>query len=173
MSMLCERCGQRPAVLQVTEIADGVRREHHLCETCARQEGAFLNPALSLAHILGGLMPVESGEPPADETATGVSCPECGWTGRQIQHTGQMGCAHCYEVFGQWVDPVVRRIHGSSEHRGKIPSRAGQAVRMARELATLRSQLRQAVEQEEFEVAAALRDQIRAHEREGGTDHGV
>jgi len=171
MNMLCERCGQRPAVLQMTEIADGVRREHHLCEVCARQEGAFLNPALSLAHILGGLMPVGGQGTAADETATSLSCPECGWTGRQIQHTGQLGCAHCYEVFGQWVDPVVRRIHGSSEHRGKIPSRAGQAVRVARELGALKSQLREAVEHEEFEAAAKLRDQIRAYEREEGADH--
>lgn len=165
---VCERCGQRPAAIQVTEITDGVRREHHLCEQCARQEGAFLNPALSLAHILGGLMPVEAPEAATDGRSAGPSCPKCGWTGQQIQHTGQMGCPHCYEVFGRWVDPVVRRIHGSSEHRGKIPSRAGQAVRRQRELAVLRDQLKTAVEQEEFEAAAKLRDEIRAHEHEGG-----
>jgi protein arginine kinase activator len=170
VSVLCERCGQRPAALQVTQIADGVRREHHLCEQCARQEGAFLNPALSLANILGGLMPVEAPGAAADqgEGSPGLACPACGWTGRQIQHTGQMGCPQCYAVFGQWVDPVLRRIHGSNEHRGKIPSRAGQAVRRQRDLAVLRDKLRAAVEREEFETAAQLRDEIRAYEHEKG-----
>lgn len=168
MNVLCERCGQRPAALQVTQIADGVRREHHLCEPCARQEGAFLNPALALANILGGLMPVEPPGTAAEEGDNGPKCPECGWTGRQIQHTGQMGCPHCYEVFGRWVDPVLRRIHGSNEHRGKIPSRAGQVVRRQRDLALLRDRLKSAVEHEEFEAAAQLRDEIRAYEHEKG-----
>ncbi len=166
MSVMCERCGQRPAALQVTEVKDGERREHHLCEPCARQEGALL-PVLSLAHILGGLVPLESPDGAGDALTGGPSCPECGWTGAQIQHTGQMGCPHCYEVFGRWVDPVVRRIHGSNEHRGKIPSRTGQAVRRQRTLSLLRSQLADAVAQEEFERAAELRDQIRAQQQTG------
>ena len=166
MTVLCERCGQRPAALQVTEVKDGERREHHLCEPCARQAGALL-PTLSLAHILGGLVPLESPEDGGADAIGGPACPECGWTGAQIQHTGQMGCPHCYQVFGRWVDPVVRRIHGSNEHCGKIPSRAGHAVRRQRELSLLRSQLREAVEQEEFERAAELRDRIRAQDGAG------
>ena len=73
---------------------------------------------------------------------------------------------HAVRAFDEQLAPLLRRIHGSSRHTGKVPRRSQGAIRFARELERLREELRLAVQREEFEKAAELRDRIRALEKE-------
>ncbi len=61
---------------------------------------------------------------------------------------------------------LLRRIHGSSQHVGEVylPATTAPFDDTQRTLAELREQLRRAVETENFELAAELRDQIRGME---------
>jgi protein arginine kinase activator len=165
---MCEQCGERPATVHLTQVVNGQKSEHRLCESCAQAAGTVpMMGAWNLGHFLGGLMvpargPVEGADAPR--------CPHCGWTPARFQETGRFGCDRCYETFQQDLVDLVRRIHGSTEHQGKIPARAGVDLRREHELNQLKAELGQAVRDEAFERAAELRDRIRQLERWEATE---
>ncbi|MGI9861429.1 UvrB/UvrC motif-containing protein [Moorella naiadis] len=156
--MLCERCQERQATVHVTRIINGEKTELNLCQECARE----IQPQLkfSIPQFLAGLLDydpdLEVQAPPAVE-----HCRECGLTYEQFHQTGRLGCPDCYHYLAPRLDPLIRRIQGSSQHRGKVPRRAGGNLRVRREMEKLKAQLQQLVQQEEFEKAARVRDQIR------------
>ncbi len=92
------------------------------------------------------------------------SCSGCGMTFNDIRQTGKLGCSNCYQVFAQEMEPTLRRIHGNSQHIGKIPSRGGEKVLMRKQLDSLKTQLQEAVNHEEYEKAAEIRDGIKSLE---------
>ncbi|WP_406677543.1 UvrB/UvrC motif-containing protein [Neomoorella carbonis] len=167
--MLCERCQERPASVHVTRIINGDKTELYLCQECAREMQPQLN--FSIPKFLAGLLDYDPGlevkAPPAVER-----CRECGLSYEQFHQTGRLGCPDCYHYLAARLDPLIRRIQGSSQHRGKVPRRAGGNLRVRREIEKLRAQLQQLVEQEEFEKAAQVRDRIRDLENRLGEQGG-
>lgn len=167
--MLCERCQERPASVHVTRIINGDKTELYLCQECAREIQPQLN--FSIPKFLAGLLDYDPGlevkAPPAGER-----CQECGLTYEQFHQTGRLGCPDCYHYLSPRLDPLIRRIQGSSQHRGKVPRRAGGNLRVRREIENLRAQLQQLIQQEEFENAARVRDRIRDLEGSLGEQGG-
>ncbi len=169
--MQCQECGQRPATLHFTKIINGQKNEYHLCEVCAKDKGEVLpglNNSFSIHNLLSGLLSFEpSGVGGGAAQIQTQRCDRCGLTYSQFSKSGFFGCAHCYEVFGQRVEPLLRKVHsGNVIHHGKIPRRSGSRLQLKRELEYKKKQLKRAVEQEEFELAARLRDEIRALEKQ-------
>ncbi|MBX5468229.1 MAG: UvrB/UvrC motif-containing protein [Firmicutes bacterium] len=164
---LCQRCHQRPATVQVATVVNGEKRERRLCEECAREEGAFhlvLTPVFTVQNLLGGL--VGQGVGPLRPVWGDRRCGYCGYPFQRFAETGRLGCDRCYEAFADQLEPLIRRIQGRSSHHGKVPRRGERQLLRRRELEQLRAELRGAVEREEFERAAELRDRIRALEEE-------
>ena len=98
--------------------------------------------------------------------AAKLQCPDCALTFAQFSQIGRMGCSGCFKAFEDKLGPLLRRIHGSTRHSGKVPRRSQSAVRVKRELDRLKEELQQRIRGEEFEEAAKLRDQIRKMEQE-------
>jgi len=121
---------------------------------------------LPIQSFLAGLL--EQGAAPVLQAAPGTQCANCGLSYRDFSRAGRLGCSQCYERFGERLDPVLRRIHSSSQHTGKVPARSGSTIKLRRDLHELRELLLRAVRAEEFERAAALRDEIRELEKELG-----
>lgn len=168
--MLCQECRKRPATLHITRIVNGRKTEMSLCQECARETGEleFLGePQFPLQSFLAGLL--EAGglttvlQPAGSRSPR---CENCGLTFQDFSRVGRLGCSRCYEQFGERLEPVLRRVHGSTQHAGKVPARSGDSIKLRRNLEDLRHRLSQAVKAEEFEKAAALRDQIRTLEKE-------
>lgn len=164
--MQCQECGKRPATLHFTKIVGGEKTELHICESCAREKGEFIpgtQSGFSIHNLLSGLMDFNhSGtmNPPA------VRCDTCGMTYAQFGKIGRFGCSDCYEHFAGRLDPLLKRVHGNTLHAGKIPKRAGGRVKVRREIDRLKREMQGRIEQEDFESAARLRDQIRELEKE-------
>lgn len=158
--MLCERCQQKPANVHVTQIINNQKTELHLCEECAREFEKQWHWDFSLPKFFAGLLNYEPSTGIGGERETG-QCRECGLTFAQFQQTGLLGCPDCYRYFGRRLDPLLRRLHGSNHHRGKVPRRAGGNLRLQREIESLRRELQELVAREEFERAAQVRDRIR------------
>ena len=97
-------------------------------------------------------------------TPTQPPCPFCKLDANGIAQTGRVGCAECYRHFSERLSHHIRRIHGSAAHRGDIPQSAGEELRQKRRIAELKSALRQAIERQEFERCAELRDEINSIE---------
>ncbi|MEW6448615.1 MAG: UvrB/UvrC motif-containing protein [Bacillota bacterium] len=163
--MLCEKCGKQPATVHYTEITNNKKQEMHLCEECAREAGIAgfgVLPQLVLHDFLGGLF---DKQPELHAAQVSRRCSRCGLTEQEFAGRGLLGCGDCYTEFRSAVEQMLRRIHGTVQHSGKFPRRAGKVTGLKQELNRLRRELDAAVRKEEFEKAAGLRDRIRELEK--------
>ncbi len=155
--MLCESCNEKEATVHLTQVLDGSVKKVHLCEDCAAKSGFDVHGPVSITDILMGL-----GQTPSatESGAADRSCPRCHLTRADFKKTGRLGCPTCYETFSAELMPMIKAMHRSEQHTGKVPSREGARVRMSAELAALQKALDQAIASESFEEAARLRDRI-------------
>ena len=100
------------------------------------------------------------------EKGSAGKCPHCGLTYADFRKSGRLGCAQCYYTFKDSLSSLLKRVHGSSEHVGKVPALAGKEVAVSRTLKELREKLHRSIQKEEFEEAAKLRDRIRELEKD-------
>ena len=158
--MLCEKCNQQRASVHITQIRNNKKVSYHLCGDCARE------------HTLTGinLLPIPepeeflASEVLEQEAAGPVICPGCGQSYDSFKETGRLGCAECYTTFENKLTPLLKKIQSGAGHVGKVPRSAGGSSEARDRLSTLRHQLKVAVQEEEFDTAARLRDEIRQME---------
>ena len=175
--MLCQECQKKLATVHLTKIINNNKIEKHLCETCAREMEKMnlaFEPAFSFHHLLTGLLGTESGVRKSEDGGPSqgqVQCGNCKLTYPQFCQIGRFGCSQCYDAFGPRLNPLLKRIHGSSKHTGKLPGGLGHAFRVKKQIEELREELQKRVAAEQFEEAARLRDEIKDLEKglgEGG-----
>lgn len=155
--MQCQRC-DKPATVHLTEIVNGQKIEQHLCEACAQKEGIALSTPVPLAEFV--LNNVVENHPEARQVKD-LECSYCHMTWGDFRKHGLLGCPHDYEVFRELLAPLLRRAHdGAMEHSGRIPAHSDRAARQV-QLLRLRDELKRAVESEDYEAAAKLRDTLR------------
>jgi protein arginine kinase activator len=169
--MQCQECGKRPATLHFTKIVNGDKTEFHLCDACAKERGEIIpgtSNGFSIHNLISGLLDFDLNHPGQIHGAEPKQpkCNECGMTYAQFSKMGRFGCSSCYDYFSPRLDALLRRIHGNTAHVGKIPLRTGGALHARKQLEQLRAKLAQAVQNEEFEKAAFLRDEIRKLEKQ-------
>ena len=138
------------------------KRERHLCEDCAEKEGVIIKQQHHTTNeILQQFIKQKAVLGESDD----LTCPKCGMTFREFQLKGQLGCAYDYEAFQSVLHPLIKRAHeGATHHVGKVPPHADETVRRQAGLLRLRRELQEAVAQEDYELAARVRDQIQALE---------
>ena len=162
--MLCDICGNREATVHLTEIVNDQMTKLHLCEECAKKKGAEMEEHFGLADLLAGL--ADLGTPVKTAKEKRLKCPSCGLTYSDFKKVGKLGCGQCYETFKSYLVPLFKRIHGSDVHAGKMPRRKGRLPKPRKvDVEELKRRLRKAIELEEFEEAAKLRDEIKKYER--------
>lgn len=164
--MLCEKCGNKQAVMKIYENINNEKKTQYICEDCAME---MMGSHLSF----GGMDPFSAFSgffqtPARKETET--VCPSCGMTFRRFLDWGKFGCAHCYEAFGDQLEPVFKKFHFRTEYKGKHPEDAPVRLKSegfsAEETKTespsfrLEQQLKDAVAKEDYETAAVLKKQI-------------
>lgn len=168
--MLCQNCQQRPATVHLTKIINFAKTEMHLCEVCAKaagnELGIIFGTNFTFQNLIAGLLGDSSLELEQQPNIGALSCPNCGLTFSDFKNTGLLGCGECYRHFKTGLDPLLKKVHGSITHTGKVPRRTGGKVRIKKEIQDLRIQLQQAIQKENYEQAANLRDKIRQLEKE-------
>ncbi|HJS46923.1 MAG TPA: UvrB/UvrC motif-containing protein [Gemmatimonadales bacterium] len=157
--MRCERCGEREAVVHLHQVADGEVAKVHLCEPCAAEQG--ITPAEAIGKTPLGQLVAALGKP-VEAGAEGLAaCPGCGAALEDFRATGRLGCAECWEAFAGPLRGLLRRLHGATHHRGEQYLAEGGGPAAADALAReLRARLQAAVAEENFELAAELRDRL-------------
>src|SRR4051794_9627968 len=160
MATPCDRCGNNEAAIHFTQIQNNETTTRHLCESCAAALG--LDPGAGATAPLADFL-AQMGKAMLPETGTSAgTCPGCGLTLADFKRTGRLGCARCWTVFEPSLKGLLRKLHGGTQHVGKVyltadPSSMDRTARAT----SLRRSLARAVEEEDFEHAAALRAQIR------------
>ncbi|MCX7388115.1 MAG: DNA helicase UvrBC [Planctomycetota bacterium] len=156
----CRRC-TKPATLHVTEIREGEAAIVHLCDTCAKeyleQRPDDTPPTIGsdLASKLDELI---------GAVHSPASCPNCGISFNEFRDSGRFGCSQDYPEFLAELLPLLENIHEGVEHKGKRPRSTVVGTQEQGQLIQLRNAQRNAIEQEDYETAARLRDEIVAIE---------
>ena len=161
--MLCEQCGKIPATTHIRKWVNGVQEEWNLCGECAKEMG-YHQLSFFKGGVLGSFFSEEL-TPKAGDRA--LRCPFCGISFEEIAKNGQIGCANCYQFFRNRLAPTIEKLHGKAGHLGKTPTFYKEEPKPKEEepsLQVLKNRLQAAIEQQEFEQAAILRDQIKERE---------
>jgi protein arginine kinase activator len=164
--MSCEQCHEREAVIHLTQIVNEQVTTLHLCERCAAEKGVE-SPGSQPKTPLGSFLAAMGQELPEQTPAprAGDTCPRCGGSLQDFRESGRLGCSDCYRTFEVPLRDLLRRLHGSTHHLGERYADREPATPTERHpTAELREQLRLAVETENFELAAELRDRLRVME---------
>ncbi len=182
--VLCERCENKEATVTISRITNEKKHKIHLCSDCAAEEGYFawsFEPQFPVHSLLKSLLNDMSGKAASQRLTPGRTvssdCPNCGRSYSDFSRTGFLGCGQCYETFSDTIKPLLRRIQGGTVHRGSRPGEQSEAARSdirqqmsdtKHRIKKLKRQLKEAVDMEEYERAAELRDMIAQLE---GEDH--
>ena len=163
--MLCENCRENDAVVTLTTItADNAVKQLRLCEKCAAAKGVETSVSPTPKHPLGDFLQAvqqKAAITPGDQGA----CHFCGATARDFRASGRLGCARCYGAFEKSLRELLRRLHGNSRHAGRrYEAPADEILERASTVGVLRERLRRAIDNEQFELAAELRDRLRTYE---------
>lgn len=167
MTELCQSCRKRPATIHYTEIVNNNMVTLDLCSECAGEKGVSVEGAGShgLGDLVAGL--IDTAATNEAERIGKVSCPSCGYDYSQFKKVGRFGCPECYKAFETQLVAVLRHVHGSTHHSGKVPPRVRSRAEVRQKTFTLRDELSRAIEAEEYEKAATIRDEIRIIESDG------
>ncbi len=167
--MLCDDCKKKEATIQITQIIDNQKMTLNLCQKCAEKRGfssPFAGVPFPLAEFLSSMIsPMPSGSGAGKKSVPKpekeLKCPSCGMTLTQFAQRGRLGCGSCYKTFRVQLKDLLRKIHGSDRHRGKIPNLPGAQMECLKEERKLQEELKKAIDDENFEMAAAIRDKIK------------
>jgi protein arginine kinase activator len=158
--MKCEICGLKDAVIHIRQIQKDLVHELHICEECAQEKGLIREEEseLPIANLLSGLLEGR------DMTGAGEVkevCPRCGMKASEFRKQGKLGCAECFSAFHKDVKAIVTQMAARPHHAGRLPRTFADQTVAANANDTLREELREAVEREDYEEAARLRDRLR------------
>lgn len=154
--MLCQKCKKQDATVHLTDLVKGEKREKHLCQECAADEGiAIKQPPLN--EVLHNFL---------TQSIKGVAqlkCSECGMTFVEFRSQGLLGCPRDYDAFGEPMVAVIQQAQdGKTQHTGKAPGQTLQLDLAQQKRLGLQRQLRDAIDAEDYEQAAKLRDELNA-----------
>ena len=164
--MMCDECGLNPATIHIATIIGGNKKDENLCKDCWQKRNAAMMGGLQmgelLAKLLGAKPEQNEQKTPEPEEALELYCDACGMSWNEFRKTGRVGCAHCYAVFGEHMEKTIAPEKGQARHTGKAPAHLAEEMTMQRQMEALKKQMEEAVQREDFELAATLRDSIRA-----------
>ena len=141
--MLCEKCKRNEANVHISKNINGRAIELHLCESCAQESGELL----SINQIFGGFF-----ESVLPFKARRVACMP---VSNQADNK-YAGCEDCIEDLPAYKPPET-----SSSTEQKLKTENEQTANNDAALILLRLELKDAVQKEEFENAAKIRDEIK------------
>lgn len=158
--MMCQKCGKNTASVHLKQSINGIVYEEYLCAKCADNTNTFFSAGADFGNdsLFGALF--SGGR--QNGSGNRLTCPLCGSTSRDIQRNGKAGCAKCYEVFRTELKNAAYRIHGGAQHVGRAPGTDREEMELQAKLDELRERQHQAIEVQDFELAAKLRDEIKS-----------
>lgn len=169
--MLCDECKKEPACVHITKIINQQKIEKHLCEQCAERSGEIIGKGIN--NLFGSKFSVHDflkemfnyTLPDTARQTLEPVCTDCGLSYSEFSRSGKFGCGGCYQAFSGQLEPLIKRMHGTAAHAGKAPKRSSIRFGIEQRIKRLRHELEQCVSREEYELAAKLRDEIKALEK--------
>lgn len=193
--MMCENCGKNEVNFRYTQIVNGVKKEMHLCDKCAKElglEGLDFSMPINFSSFFSDFFDDAEGLLPSFARANLLSCNKCGTTFEDFVNSGEFGCGNCYITFADRISPVLKNLHGSSKHIGRgyresideleynknkfenskknksseSKEKVDEKEEKKKEIAKLQKDLQKAIKEERYEDAAKIRDEIKVLENQ-------
>lgn len=142
---------------------------------------------IPIGKILADLFGIDLGAGEKEEfEGSKVVCPTCQTTYSDFLKDSKFGCPDCYRVFDLLMEDKIKKLQGSDIHKGKRPFNARMLAVTEKEtevtaleeapeggeteenitneekIIILKAKLAEALEEEAYERAAKLRDEIRS-----------
>ena len=159
--MHCDHCN-KPAVVHEVTVKNGVKKEVHLCEEHAAEAGIAPPGHQPIGQLLTQFVVSQTGS--GARKSGGQSrkaCQTCGMTYARFRKSGILGCANCYDAFVDQLSPLIERAQNAGTHHvGKAPKRTDKTISHHVQRQRLLRQLDEAIEQEQYEKAAKIRDML-------------
>ena len=169
--MQCSICKIKPATVHLTQIVGEKMQKLDLCEDCAKAKGVNDPAGFPLSDLMLGLGAAQEIEQAAG--AVELKCPRCGFTQADFKKSGRLGCPECYKTFSEGLSGLLKTMHKGTRHVGKAPEAMRASRETADRLKTLQKKLAKAIESENFEEAARLRDEIKQETERSTTPKNV
>lgn len=175
--MFCENCGKNYANVKYTQIINGEKKEMFLCDECSNKLGIQnFNIPIDISSFFSNFFDQMENENILPEVLKSkkMKCDRCDLTFEEFIQTGKLGCPECYSTFQTRLDPLLRNLHGSNRHVGRlgaieniIPTETEiEESSESTEIRKLKQSLKKAIKEENYEEAAKLRDEIKKLEGE-------
>jgi protein arginine kinase activator len=166
--MICEKCHQREALVKFTQVIGDEKKTLNLCTSCMEKQGLD-NPMIDISKVFGKIIVALLSEHLISQSQESVTeedkkliCPVCHLSWADFKKMENLGCPNCYKAFSRQLNVLLRRIHGNNKHFGSNI----QTIEKTKEsIPILKKKLKEAVQDENYEMAAELRDRIRLIER--------
>lgn len=163
--MLCDKCQKNPATVHIVKIINGDKKEMNLCHGCAQENQELAFPGIAISpfsfqNLLSGFVD-NMGKVADQHTIPELRCSSCGITAEEFKRSGLVGCEQCYKTFRTIINPIIQRVQGKTEHKGKFPKKAGRELINKKRVIKLKEELQKAILEEEYEKAATIRDEIK------------
>lgn len=174
--MLCQKCHKKTASVFISSIINGQETREYLCDACAKDYPLFnfnLQDPFSIKDVMDKFKLDEEASIDKEKLLAvdkeyeeeDIICPNCYSTYNEYKDTGKVGCSRCYEIFEKQLKPILKNIYGYEEYIGKSPKVDDTHVYISKEIGILKEDLNRAVEHEEYEKAADIRDRIKELEQ--------
>lgn len=162
--MLCQKCHKRRATVRYAEVVDGRVTDQFWCKECLAQQRRE-----SEGFELSEVPPARPNKASIHKVVSKVvraqrACPACDTRLQAVLESRRVGCASCYEHFADELPALLSVVHESPWHRGKTPQVTDERTQLRSDLQAKRTLLRSVLKAENYEEAAALRDEIRTLE---------
>jgi len=168
----CSVCKKALATIHILELEDGeVVQQKNLCGNCAENSGE-VHPKTTTMKITTQALEELIGSLKGESTGAraGPSCPGCTMTLTEFRTRGRLGCPRCYDTFHKSLLPLLERVHDATSHRGRFPAQGAGQQAQPNTMQRLRNRLNEAIQAEDYERAANLRDEIQRLEQHGAGD---
>lgn len=171
LKMKCQKC-EKHATFHITDLTGDDLMALHLCPDCAKKylntdeldiESDESTPTIS--GVLSGQLKLEQTAEDLKELDA-KQCPVCGISFYEFRQAGRLGCPHDYDFFSNELQPLLVNVHGDTQHIGKRPKHATTDMSIQIDLIRMRREMKEAIEQEDYERASRLRDEIKTIERD-------
>lgn len=187
--MLCQNCGKNEVNFRYTQVVNGVKKEMALCDKCARELGLesldFSMPINFSSFFSDFFNDYADGILPSFTKTKTLQCDNCGMTFEDFANIGEFGCGNCYITFADRISPVLKKLHGSSQHVGReykesideleynkkkfegaqkgknLDTKKKENKEQESKLEKLQKDLQKAIKEERYEDAANIRDEIK------------
>ena len=163
-NIVCDLCGENPAVLFIEQTNANGKRKLNLCINCAKEHGVSPDSKTigrSLAALFDSLLGRKNFQKPQDNKL----CPVCGSSVNEIQMTRRAGCPECYSIFKNEVKDIFKKMGVTSAYKGTLPKRLKNFRSVLTDRIIIQAKLEESLKKEDYEKAAVYRDYLKALEK--------